>query len=78
MISGRVSIINMKHRRSNMSIGAKHCSFCKQDGIKEKAVNLAPQSLDCGETITWEPVCASHAWGWWDGADWGPIAFKAA
>lgn len=38
-----------------------------------RAIVLAPQSIDLGQTVTWTPVCPAHLSGWWDGADAHPF-----
>ena len=53
------------------------CEPCYHNGEKTKAIKLAPQSADAGKTITWIAVCRLHLWGWWDGADFGPMPFKS-
>lgn len=48
-----------------------NCVPCVDNqGVNNKAVRYMPQSADKGRHITYLPVCAGHAEGWWDGADW--------
>lgn len=47
------------------------CIFCQQNGYDVPATLLAAQSEDQGQSVSWVPICNSHADGWNDdGGDW--------
>jgi hypothetical protein len=46
------------------------CKPCKDNGHDKKAIVLAPQSIDQGNSVTMTPACEGHYAEWWDGADW--------
>lgn len=46
------------------------CESCADNGELTPATKMVPSSPDQGKTVAFSPVCAAHAAGWWDGADW--------
>jgi hypothetical protein len=53
-----------------------YCRICQHnEGMLVPAEFLAPQSVDQGATVEWVLICASHADGWFEGADWSAAMY---
>lgn len=53
-----------------------YCCICRHnDGALVPAEFLAPQSVDQGVTVEWVLICAAHADGWYEGADWPAVMY---
>lgn len=53
------------------------CTFCRENSDREApATHIGAQSTDGGATVTWTPICGTHADGWNDGGDWRAPVFR--